>query len=153
MNTDVDDNDSLALVTKFFDALNGQDVEAMLATVHPDIVYRFHIAGFDDVSGREGMRESFAMIFQIFPDFHEDMLEVTIRDDLAVVHWRLTGSLNGPFPLGDVVVMPEQRQTNVAIYGVDVFKLSDGLIKQKDTFADPSPWRDAYASLPASKSR
>ena len=135
------------LVEEFFEALNEGDAARLLTTVHPEIAYRFHIAGFEPVVGHEAMAAALEAIYGIFPDFHEELLWLRASENLVVAGWRITGSLAGPFPLPDGYALSAQRQPSVGVEGVDIFEIRDGLIARKDTFADPTPWYRAYAHL------
>ena len=137
----------LDAVLAFFDALNRHDVEGLLATVHPEIVYTFHHAGFAPARGIEEMRAAWTMMLATFPDVREDILEVRARDGLVVVHWVLSGTLAGPLPLGSKIAIPSGRMPKVSIKGVDVFTLKDGLIATKDSYADVGAWFEAYAPI------
>ena len=135
------------LIQDFFNALNAQDDAALLATLHPSIEYRFYIHGFEPVIGHQAMVEALHTIHAIFPDFHEELLTLRIAEGLGAAGWRISGSLAGPFPLPEGFAVPDQPQPTVLVEGVDVFEIQDGLIARKDTYADPTPWYQAYAPL------
>ena len=103
------------LIERYNDAWNTQDLDAIHAHHHPDIVFHNHTAD-ERAEGAEAVREHIAQIFRNNPTLRFFTRSLYVGDDFAVCEWTAsTGS----------------REWD----GVDVFPVSDGLILRKDVYS------------------
>ena len=125
-------------------AVNAHDLEAFLATLTEDVVYDFHHEGFGPACGKAEVTAAWHGMLAAFPDLHEDIRDIQLRAGLGVVHWRMTGTLAGPLPVGNRIALPKPGAGPISMRGVDIFTLRDGLVARKDTYADVGVWFEAF---------
>ena len=103
------------LIERYNDAWNRQDVDAIHAQHHPDIVFHNHTAG-ERAEGADAVRAHIARIFENNPTLRFTTRSLQVGDDFAVCEWTAsTGT----------------REWD----GVDVFPIRDGLIARKDVYS------------------
>jgi hypothetical protein len=122
--------DLKAISERYFAAWAARDPDAIVALHTADTRFWTH-AGGEAVVGRDGVRETFAGIFEQFPDFSFETYRVLYGDDHWVLDWALiSGDLR--FDCLDVV--------NVS---------PDGLVARKDTFIDATQLQAALGAVSA----
>lgn len=136
-----------AAVEALFAAINAGDKTGFLATLHPDIVYSFNHQGFAPARGKDAVAQVWDVMTTSFANLHEAITALYVRPDHAVAHWTLSARLNGPWPLGNRVALPDAKQPVCTVPGVDIFTLRDGLIIAKDTWADVGIWFETWGHL------
>jgi len=102
-------------IERYNDAWNAQDLDAIAALHHPDIVFHNHTAG-ERAEGAEAVRTHIARIFENNPTLRFTTRTLYAGDDFAVCEW--TASTG-------------EREWD----GVDVFPLREGLIARKDVYS------------------
>ena len=118
------------VVTRYFDALAARDLDAMAACWAPD--GQEHIAGQADVVGPEGVRGYFGELFGSFPDFALSVRRTVAQGDHVTVLWRATATHAGPGTYKGIA--PTGKR--IALEGIDLLEVRDGLIVRNDAFAD-----------------
>jgi uncharacterized protein (TIGR02246 family) len=103
------------LIERYNDAWNAQDVDAIDALHHPDVVFHNHTAD-ERAEGAGAVREHIAAIFRNHPTLRFSTRSLRCGEDFAVCEWTATTS---------------EREWD----GVDVFPLRDGLIARKDVYS------------------
>jgi uncharacterized protein (TIGR02246 family) len=103
------------LIERYNAAWNAQDVDAVDALHHPEIVFHNHTAD-ERADGRAAVREHIAQIFRNNPTLRFTTRSLRVGDDFAVCEWTAT---TGP------------KEWD----GVDVFPLRDGKIARKDVYS------------------
>jgi len=137
-----------AAVEALFAAINAGDKAGFLATLHPDVVYTFNHRGFAPARGKAAVAEVWDAMGTSFAGLREEITRLHVRPGHAVAHWTLRARLAGPWPLGSRIAVPGPvPEPECAIPGVDIFTLEDGLIIEKDTWADVSVWFEAWGHL------
>jgi ketosteroid isomerase-like protein len=110
------------LIERYNDAWNAQDLAAIDAAHHPDIVFHNHTAD-ERAEGAAAVREHIAGIFRSYPTLRFTTRSLYVGDDFAVCEWTAsTGT----------------REWD----GVDVFPLRDGRITRKDVYSASHRPRD-----------
>ncbi len=98
----------LSLMKKGDDAFNRQDIAAMNAAHHPDMIA--HVTGNEKpINGRDAHAAAMAGMFRAFPDvhIHNDPYPVQFGDgDWMTVVTRATGTFSGEMVLPDGKVIP-----------------------------------------------
>jgi steroid delta-isomerase-like uncharacterized protein len=107
------------LIERYNDAWNRQDLEAIHALHHPDVVFHNHTAE-ERAEGADAVRAHIARIFENNPDMRFTTRSLQTGDDFAVCEWTLTVTKDGRRLEWD---------------GVDVFPLREGLIARKDVYS------------------
>jgi ketosteroid isomerase-like protein len=103
------------LIERYNDAWNAQDLDAIDAEHHAEIVFHNHTAD-ERAEGADAVREHIATIFRNNPTLRFTTRSLRVGDDFAVCEW--TASAAG-------------KEWD----GVDVFPLRDGKIARKDVYS------------------
>jgi len=107
------------LIERYNAAWNAQDLAAIAAAHHPDIVFHNHTAD-ERAEGAEAVRAHIAEIFRNNPTLRFTTRSLQAGDDFAVCEWTAAVERDGGSLEWD---------------GVDVFPLRDGLIARKDVYS------------------
>jgi ketosteroid isomerase-like protein len=107
------------LIGRYNAAWNAQDLDAIHALHHPEIVFDNHTAG-ETAEGSDDVREHIGRIFANNPDMRFTTRSLQAGEDFAVCEWTLNVTKDGRALEWD---------------GVDVFPLRDGLIARKDVYS------------------
>ena len=103
------------LIERYNDAWNAQDLDAIDAAHHPEVVFHNHTAD-ERAEGAAAVREHIAEIFRNNPSLRFATRSLRAGDDFAVGEWTASTDL---------------REWD----GVDVFPLKDGKIARKDVYS------------------
>jgi ketosteroid isomerase-like protein len=107
------------LIERYNDAWNRQDLDAIHALHHPEIVFDNHTAG-ERAEGAEAVREHIGSIFRNNPTMRFTTRSLQAGEDFAVCEWTLNVEKDG-----------KQLEWE----GVDVFPIRNGLIARKDVYS------------------
>jgi ketosteroid isomerase-like protein len=107
------------LIERYNAAWNAQDLDAIHALHHPDIVFENHTAG-ERAEGADAVREHIGRIFANNPTMRFTTRSLQTADDFAVCEWTLNLEKDGK---------------RLEWEGVDVFPIRDGLIARKDVYS------------------
>jgi steroid delta-isomerase-like uncharacterized protein len=107
------------LIGRYNDAWNRQDLDAIHALHHPEIVFDNHTAA-EQAEGADAVRDHIGRIFANNPDMRFTTRSLQAGEDFAVCEWTLNLTKDGRSLEWD---------------GVDVFPLRDGLIARKDVYS------------------
>jgi hypothetical protein len=103
------------LIERYNDAWNAQDIDAIHADHHPEVVFHNHTAD-ERAEGADAVRAHIARIFENNPTLRFSTRSLQVGDDFAVCEWTAsTGT----------------REWD----GVDVFPIRDGKIARKDVYS------------------
>jgi hypothetical protein len=84
-----------AVVAAQLKAYNDRDIDAFMATMHPDV----ELLAIDDTtpraSGAEAVREVYAALFEKSPDLHSELVHRAVIGNRIVDHERITGRQGG----------------------------------------------------------
>lgn len=107
------------LISRYNDAWNRQDLDAVHALHHPEVVFDNHTAG-ERAEGADAVREHIGRIFSSNPGMAFRTRSLHAGEDFAVVEWTLNVEKDGRSLEWD---------------GVDVFPIRNGLIARKDVYS------------------
>ena len=107
------------LIERYNAAWNAQDIDAVDAEHHDDVVFHNHTAG-ERAEGREAVREHIAQIFRNNPTLRFTTRSLQAGDHFAVCEWTAT---------------VERDRRRLEWDGVDVFPIRDGKIARKDVYS------------------
>ncbi len=116
--TEYSDSDTLAAVTRFNDAFNSHDVDAVMAAMTTDCLFENTNPPPDGARlvGRDAVRAYWALFFEKNPDATFESEETIVMGDRCIVRWVYRKMKNGkPWHLR----------------GVDVFKVREGKVMEK----------------------
>jgi steroid delta-isomerase-like uncharacterized protein len=122
-----------ALIERYNDAWNRQDVEAITSMHTDDIVFHNHTAG-ERVEGAVAVGEHIAGIFRGWPGMRFTGRTLYVRDGLVVQEWTATGTQEGTMTRAGIEVPPTGRKVDYR--GMDVIPIRDGLVARKDVYSD-----------------
>ena len=114
----------------YFSAQSAHDLDAAVALWKPGAVDR--LIGDQELVAPDGIREYFGGLFDAFPDFAMDVIELTSGRGRVAVRWRATGTFAGP---GRVYGFAP-TQARMTIEGCDVLTIEDGLIVHNVAYSD-----------------
>jgi len=115
---------------RYFGALTARDLDAAAACWAPDGVDR--LVGQTELIGPAGVREYFAAVFDAFPDFSLEIVELTTYRNRTAVRWRATGTFAGPGSFQGF----EPNGARIELEGCDVVTVADELITHNDAYID-----------------
>ena len=125
-----------------FDAVIAGDPERIVELGAPDLVDDFVPIG--EFKGREAVKAFFQELLAAFPDFEMNVDRIVADDHAAVVPWHAVGTFRGgPFQ----GIQPTGRC--VAVRGVDVMEIEDGLIQRNTIYYDGASFARQIGLLPA----
>ena len=107
------------LIGRYNDAWNRQDLDAIAALHHDDIVFENHTAG-ERAEGAAAVREHIGRIFESWPTLRFTGRSLRVADDFVVSEWTAHATKDG-----------EQLEWD----GVDVFPIVEGKIARKDVYS------------------
>jgi ketosteroid isomerase-like protein len=108
------------LITRYNDAWNRHDLDAISSLHSPAIVFDNHTAG-ERVEGADAVAHHIAGIFSGWPDLSFRTRRLYVREDFAACEWTASATA------------PDGR--SLEWDGVDLFPLVDGRIARKDVYS------------------
>jgi steroid delta-isomerase-like uncharacterized protein len=120
------------VITRYNEAWNAHDLDAIMAMHAPDMVFENHTAG-ESAEG-EAVRDHIGSIFESWPDIHFEARRTYVHDGLVVQEWTATATHANTIRRGELEAEPTGRR--VEWRGVDVIPFEDGLVKRKDVYSD-----------------
>jgi steroid delta-isomerase-like uncharacterized protein len=125
-----------------FDAVRNKDLDRLVAQGEPGYVDDFVAIG--EMKGRDAIRAFFRETFTAFPDFEMTVDRIVADETAAVVQWHVTGTFSGgPFQ----GILPTGRR--VALRGVDVMEIADGLFQRNTIYYDGASFARQIGMLPS----
>jgi hydroxyacylglutathione hydrolase len=115
---------------RYFDALSVRDVDAATACWRPGSIDR--MVGVQDLVAPDGIRAYFSELFEAFPDFTMEIVELTTYRTRTAVRWRATGTFAGPGTFQGFAANHAQLE----LEGCDLVTVQDDLIVHNDAFVD-----------------
>jgi steroid delta-isomerase-like uncharacterized protein len=115
---------------RYFEALSAHDLDAAAACWAPGGVDR--LVGQQDLIAPEGIRDYFGALYDAFPDFALEIVELTTYKTRTAVRWRATGTFAGPGTFQGF----EANGAPVEIEGCDVLTIADELIRRNEAYLD-----------------
>jgi steroid delta-isomerase-like uncharacterized protein len=118
----------IALLTRFADAWNRHDLDALMSMMTDDCV--FEASAGADVNGqrsegKQAVRAAYASVFEAFPDAQWGDARHFIAGNRGVSQWTFTGT--------------RSDGKRVEVTGCDLFTLRDGKIAVKNSYRKNRP--------------
>ncbi len=115
---------------RYFGAIAARDVDGAVALWAEG--GRENVRGQVDVRAPEGVRDFIGSLIEAMPDMRMEVLETTTEGERCAVQWRITGTFAGPGSMSGVAPTGDP----VALEGVDVLSVRDGLVQANEAFPD-----------------
>ena len=113
----------LELLTRFADAWNRHDLDALMAMMTDDCVFQASAGSALDgqrSEGRQAVRTAYAAVFESFPDAHWADARHFVAGDRGVSEWTFTGT--------------QPDGTRVEVTGCDLLTFRGGKIAIKNSY-------------------
>ena len=128
---------------RYFEAIGAHELDAAVAMWAEG--GREHVRGQADVLAPEGVRGFIESLLDALPDLRVEIVSTTAQDDRCALQWRYTGTFAGPGHLGGVGPTGDP----MALEGLDLITVRDGLIQSKDAFTDTMTVTRQIGMMPA----
>jgi glyoxylase-like metal-dependent hydrolase (beta-lactamase superfamily II)/predicted ester cyclase len=115
---------------RYFEAIGARELEAAVAMWAPG--GRENVRGQVDVLAPEGVRDFIGELLDAFPDLNFEVVSTTTEGERCAVQWRLSGTFAGPGRANGIAPTGDR----VAMEGIDLLTVRDGLIQSNDAFPD-----------------
>lgn len=85
------------LMRQAFDAFNRRDLEGLLSLLHPDVRVRSLMTEAERAvyEGHQGVREWYAAVFDVFPDWSPRIREIHEVEGRAIIPFDVTATATG----------------------------------------------------------
>lgn len=134
--------DTRSVVRSYFEALGNRDRNAQTEWYAEDASARIY--GVIGPAGKAEMRAFFHDLFDAFPDFTLQILDLVVEDDRAVVRWHVTGSFSGTKPFQGL--LPTGK--SIDLEGCDMAWVKDGKLARIEAYYDTASMARQLGALP-----
>ncbi len=134
--------DAATVARAYFEAVGRADLDAMTEFYEPGGSGEIH--GLIALTVPDTYRAWFANLFQAFPDFKFEVLDVMATGDKAAVRWRARGNFTGSTRFEGMVA----NGAHVDIQGCDVLTIRDGRIHRNDAYMNAADMARQLGALP-----
>ena len=110
---------------------------------------RWRLVGQRELVAPDGVREYFRALFDAFPDFAFEVIDITTARTRTAVRWRARGTFAGPGRFDAF----EPNGARVEVEGCDVLNVTDDLIQSLDAYLDGADLARQLGLLPPVGSR
>ena len=119
-------------MTRYNEAWNAHDLDAIMSMHAADMVFENHTAG--ETAAGEEVRGHIGSIFETWPDIRFESRRTYVREGLVVQEWTATATHANTMRRGDLVAEPTGK--TISWDGLDVIPFEAGLVKRKDVYSD-----------------
>jgi steroid delta-isomerase-like uncharacterized protein len=119
-------------ITRYNEAWNAHDLDAIMSMHAADMVFENHTAG--EAAEGEEVRGHIGSIFDTWPDIRFESRRTYVREGLVVQEWTATATHANTMRRGDLVAEPTGKM--ISWDGLDVIPFEAGLVKRKDVYSD-----------------
>jgi steroid delta-isomerase-like uncharacterized protein len=135
-------SDTASVARSYFEAIARRDLDAMTSHWEPGGTGEIH--GLAELHVPDSYREWFGNLFQAFPDFRFEILDVVAEGDKAAVRWRATGTFDGTTSFEGM----SPNGSHVEITGFDMLTVRNGLIRRNDAYMNGAEMARQLGALP-----
>jgi steroid delta-isomerase-like uncharacterized protein len=135
------------IARRYFDALSAHDLDAAVACWASGGIDRF--VGQQELIAPDGVRQYFAGLFEAFPDFAFEILDLTAYRNRSAVRWRARATFAGPGTFQGFAA----NGAKIDIEGCDVVTVADELIQHNDAYVDGGDIARQLGFLPPAGSK
>jgi steroid delta-isomerase-like uncharacterized protein len=140
---DTKQQESAAAVARaYLEAVGRRDRDAQTRFYAPDADGRVY--GVLGPASREAIRDFFAALYDAFPDFELELLDVVSEGENTAIRWRATGTFSG----SDAFMGLEPNGRSVDLEGVDMVWVRDGKVQRVEAYMDGATLARQLGALP-----
>jgi steroid delta-isomerase-like uncharacterized protein len=132
---------------RYFAALDAHDLDTAAACWQPGAIDRF--VGERELVAPDGVRDYFQALFNAFPDFSIEIVELTNSHSRTAVRWRGRGTFAGPGTFQGF----EPNGARVQLEGCDVITAHGELIEHNDAYYNSGDFARQIGVLPPAGSK
>ena len=132
---------------RYFQALAAHDLDAAVDCWAEGGVDRF--VGQQELIAPDGVRQYFGALFEAFPDFRFEILDMTTYRNRTAVRWRARATFAGPGRFQGLIA----NGGRLDIEGCDVVTVADERIQHNDAYLDSGAIARQLGFLPETGSR
>jgi glyoxylase-like metal-dependent hydrolase (beta-lactamase superfamily II)/predicted ester cyclase len=119
-----------SVARRYFEALGARDLDTAVGLWAEG--GRDNVRGQVDVLAPEGVRAFLGELLDAVPDLDFQVVSTTTQDERCATQWRLSGTFAGPGSLNGI----QPTGNHIAIEGIDLLTVEDGLIHSNEAFPD-----------------
>jgi steroid delta-isomerase-like uncharacterized protein len=146
MSASATSTDTASVARSYFEAIGRKDVDAMVAHWEPGGTGEIH--GLVELIAPDDYREWFGNLFEAFPDFRFEIVDLVAEGDKAAVRWHATGTFNGSTSFEGM--LPTGR--SVDITGIDLVTVRNGRLQRNEAYMNGAQMAQQLGALPAAGS-
>ncbi|HEV7562356.1 MAG TPA: nuclear transport factor 2 family protein [Solirubrobacterales bacterium] len=135
-------SDAAAVARAYFEAIERRDLDAMTAFYEPGGTGEIH--GLVELVVPGTYRAWFGGLFQAFPDFGFEILDVMSAGEKAAVRWRARGGFTGSTRFEGL----EPNGARIDVQGCDVLTIRGGRIQRNDAYMNGAEMMRQLGALP-----
>jgi steroid delta-isomerase-like uncharacterized protein len=139
-------SDTASVARAYFEAIGRQDLDAMTQLWEPGGTGEIH--GLVEVQVPDTFREWFGNLFEAFPDFKFEILELVAEGEKAAVRWRATGTFDGTASFEGMA--PNGARADIT--GLDLLTIRDGRIHRNEAYLNGAEMARQLGAMPPSGS-
>jgi steroid delta-isomerase-like uncharacterized protein len=132
---------------EYFHSIRRGDASPQRRAYAPDAVIT--VAGVLDRAGPDELVAYFEQLWNAFPDFRFEVLDLVAEDERVAAHWRITGTFAGPGTFEGLA----PTGARIDVRGVDVVAVRGGQIVRNDAYTDGMTLAQQLGVLPPKDSR
>ncbi len=133
------------LIRQVLELINDRNLDAAFELYAPDYIY--HGPGGQELRGRDGIRELWAIFLAAFPDLRSTVDDVISEGDKLVLRWTIQGTHTGEF-LG---IPASNKQMRLPV--TEIFRIADGQLVEAWDQYDRLHLMEQIDGIPASTAR
>jgi steroid delta-isomerase-like uncharacterized protein len=135
-------NDVASVARAYFEAVSRRDLDAMTAFYEPGGTGEIH--GLVELQVPGTYRAWFGALFEAFPDFEFEILDVMSASEKAAVRWRARGAFTGSARFEGL----EPNGARIDVQGCDVLTIRNGRIHRNDAYMNGAEMARQLGALP-----
>jgi steroid delta-isomerase-like uncharacterized protein len=143
MAVSTEPTETIDVARAYFEAVGRRDLDAMEAFYEEGGTGEIH--GLVELTVPGTYRPWFANLFEAFPDFKFEILDVVATGEKAAVRWRARGSFTGPVRFEGL----EANGAAVDVQGCDVLTIQGSRIHRNDAYMNGAEMARQLGALPA----
>jgi predicted ester cyclase len=126
----------------YFGALADRNLDTAASLWKPGC--KDHLHGLAELTAPEGIKQYFGAMFDAFPDFDLEILELAASGQNAACRWRLTGTFAGPGRFQGLAPTGHR----IVLEGCDMLKVEDGKIVANHAYTNGAELAQQLGLLP-----
>ncbi len=134
------------VVRDYFEALARKDADGAAAMWREGCVDRLH--GIAELRAPAGVRDYFTELFEAFPDWRVEVVELVASDELVAVRWRTRAAFTGPGRFQGIA----PTGATVELEGCDMLRVLGGEIVENNAYTNGMQIAEQLGLLPAQDS-